>query len=96
MYYFIINPNSRSGAGARIWSELQSVLDKKHVQYKAYFTEYPGHAVKLAASICSSDAAPLSICLVAVGGDGTIQEVFLRNPQPLLCALWLYSHRFRQ
>ena len=81
MYHFIINPNSRSGAGARIWSELQSVLDKNYIPYKAYFTEYPGHAVKLAASVCSSDAAPASICLVAVGGDGTI---------------WLYSHRIRQ
>lgn len=28
MYHFIINPNSRSGAGAHIWSELQSVLEK--------------------------------------------------------------------
>lgn len=80
MYHFIINPNSRSGAGARIWSELQSVLDKNYIPYKAYFTEYPGHAVKLAASVCSSDAAPASICLVAVGGDGTIQEVLSGIP----------------
>ena len=80
MYHFIINPNSRSGAGARIWSELQSVLDKNYIPYKAYFTEYPGHAVKLAASVCSSDAAPASICLIAVGGDGTIQEVLSGIP----------------
>ena len=63
MYHFIINPNSRSGAGARIWSELQSVLDKNYIPYKAYFTEYPGHAVKLAASVCSSDAAPYVLAI---------------------------------
>lgn len=85
MYHFIINPNSRSGAGARIWSELQSALDKKRIRYKAYFTEYPGHAVKLAASVCSSDSAPSSICLVAVGGDGTIQEVLSGIPN--LCSV---------
>ena len=45
MYHFIINPNSRSGAGARIWPELQAVLDINNIPYKAYITEYPGHAV---------------------------------------------------
>ena len=50
MYYFIVNPNSRSGKGALISKELRRTLRQKHISYKAVFTGYRGHAVKLAAS----------------------------------------------
>ena len=51
MYYLIVNPNSRSGKGELIWKELRLVLRQKHISYKAVFTKYRGHAVKLAAAL---------------------------------------------
>ena len=72
MYYFIINPGSRSGKGVKIWNELEYILQKSHTDYRAYFTEYPGHASLLAGQI-SKECSPCTI--VAVGGDGTANEV---------------------
>ena len=73
MYYFIVNPNSRSGKGAQIWKEIRQVLRQRKVSYKSYFTAYRGHAISLASKITEESSEPLT--LVAVGGDGTIQEV---------------------
>ena len=75
MYYFIVNPNSRSGKGELIWKELRQVLRQKHISYKVVFTKYRGHAVKLAAALTEKTSPDRPLCLIAVGGDGTIQEV---------------------
>ena len=75
MYYFIINPNSRSGKGALIWRDLENILRERNIKYQTFFTEYKGHAVKLSASITASSPEDSQIKLIAVGGDGTIQEV---------------------
>lgn len=75
MYYFIINPNSRSGAGRDVWSILRSELALRKTTYKAYQTEYSGHAVKLARMISNQGTSEDPVYLIAVGGDGTIQEV---------------------
>ena len=45
MYYFIINPNSRSGKGALIWRDLENILRERNIKYQTFFTEYKGHAV---------------------------------------------------
>lgn len=72
MYYFIINPHSRSGKGQAIWDSIKGYLDSQKTEYEAYFTEKPGHASDLAQQI-----AVLSIpsTLTVVGGDGTLNEV---------------------
>lgn len=75
MYYFIVNPNSRSGAGRSIWNLLRSELALRKVTYKAYLTEYVGHATKLAREISAKGTAEEPLYLVTVGGDGTIHEV---------------------
>lgn len=31
MYYFIINPNSRSGKGALIWKDLENILRERNI-----------------------------------------------------------------
>ncbi len=76
MYYFIVNPHSRSGKGLDIWNRLKSSLDEKKIPYEAYLTEHTGHASELAAELTSPkhpDKEPKTI--VALGGDGTLNEV---------------------
>lgn len=73
MLYFVVNKKSRSGKGADVWKEVQGALEAKNIEYKAYVTEYEGHAIELAREI--SEQPDDDICLVVVGGDGTANEV---------------------
>lgn len=73
MLYFIVNQKSRSGRGAVIWNEVEAALKQKKIDYQAWTTEYEGHAMELAGEICARKEE--DICLVAVGGDGTANEV---------------------
>ncbi len=73
MLYFIVNQRSRSGKGAKIWKEAEQVLQQSHIPYRAWTTEYEGHARELAQKICKQKDTEIS--LVAVGGDGTANEV---------------------
>ena len=73
MYYFIVNLTSRTGKAAKIWHQLKVELDQREVAYKAYVSEYPGHATRLAKMICNK--ADDDIRLIVVGGDGTANEV---------------------
>ena len=76
MYYFIVNPNSRSGKGLEIWNRLKTKLEQKQIPYRAYLTEHTGHAAELAAEISSPRFEdPEAKVLVALGGDGTLNEV---------------------
>lgn len=75
MYYFIVNPNSRSGKAALIWKDLEKVLCERNIEYKAFFTQYKGHAALLSASVTENLPERSTLKLIAVGGDGTIQEV---------------------
>lgn len=72
MYIFIVNPHSRSGLGKHIWKEVQTILDDKIISYKVHFTKRPRHATEIVRSI-TSDGRPHTI--IALGGDGTINEV---------------------
>ena len=73
MLYFIVNEKSKSGNAKQIWMDIEEVLKVRNVSYQAFVSEYRGHAGKLAAEICAMDDD--DICLVAVGGDGTANEV---------------------
>ena len=69
--YFIVNPVSGSGEGMRRFSLVRGILEKRGVEYGFCFSEYPGHAVKLAKAAVDAGETRL----VAVGGDGTLNEV---------------------
>ena len=72
MYYFIVNPGSRSGNGKKVWKTVEELLDQEETEYRVYFTSYRYHATKLAQEITSRKER---LTLVAVGGDGTVNEI---------------------
>lgn len=69
--YFIVNPVSGSGEGMRRFLFVRGIMEQRGIEYGYCFSEYPGHAVKLARE--AIDAGETRI--VAVGGDGTLNEV---------------------
>lgn len=73
MYVFIINPHSCCGKGERIWKKLKKLLEKERVSYESYLTRQPGDARIYAKTLTESGQDAKVI--VAVGGDGTLNEV---------------------
>lgn len=77
MYYIIVNPASKSGRGAKIWSMLMPVLEQKDIEYKVFFSAKIGHVTKLVRDL--SDSVLLrnpesTLKLIILGGDGTLNE----------------------
>ncbi len=66
----IVNPRSANGSTGRRWREIQAILTRDLPAFDTVFTERPGHATLLA-----RDASRIYKVVVAVGGDGTINEV---------------------
>ncbi len=73
MYYFIVNESGGSGRAKKTWHSVKTILRSRGISYKAFRTEYAGHACSLAYSI--SSLSDKDIKLIVVGGDGTINEV---------------------
>lgn len=73
MLYFIANETARTGKGVGVWRQVQIELREKKIPYKVYMTEYKEHATELAKMI--SEKNEKDICVVVVGGDGTLNEV---------------------
>ena len=68
---FIINPISGTSNKDEVPQLISKHLDQERFDYKVCFTEYSGHA----AEIARQSAAEGADIVVAVGGDGTINEV---------------------
>jgi len=67
----VVNPRSAGGATGRRWREIESRLRQRlGVPFDAAFTDHAGHATLLA-----REGASRYDCVVAMGGDGTINEV---------------------
>lgn len=73
MYHIIINANSRSGKGIRIWTTVKNELDNRHIDYICYFTKHKDHAITLTTQICEQNHGIKNI--IVLGGDGTMNEV---------------------
>lgn len=68
---FIVNPISGTKNKQPLIDSLPSVLDSSFMEWSVKWTEYAGHAAELA---CKAAADGIDIC-VAIGGDGTVNEV---------------------
>lgn len=68
---FIVNPQSGNGAGKNNGEKLEQLLPKLNVDYEIIYTKYPRHASEIAAQYTVEDHCDL----IAVGGDGTLNEV---------------------
>ena len=77
MSYIIVNPASKSGKGAKIWSMLEPVLIQKEIEYKVFFSKDVGQVTKLVRDLSTSllnDTSDLILKLIILGGDGTLNE----------------------
>ncbi len=68
---FIVNPVSGSRRNEKIEHTIRKTIDGTSFLPSFYYTEYRGHAAKLAQQLIAKDIKDI----VAVGGDGTINEV---------------------
>ena len=68
---FIINPKSGTHSKEAIPGLIEDTLDKERFEWRIKYTEYAGHAAKLAKESATKGVD----IVVAVGGDGTVNEV---------------------
>ncbi|GAC1578023.1 MAG: diacylglycerol kinase family lipid kinase [Candidatus Dormibacteria bacterium] len=84
---FVVNPASGNGTTGKRWDEVSGRILGLGVEHEALMTHVPGDATRLAARAIEEGADTV----VAVGGDGTINEVangfFLDGVDPTAAAL---------
>jgi YegS/Rv2252/BmrU family lipid kinase len=69
--FLVVNPNSANGDTGKRWAELGATVKKHQPDCEWAFTNAPMHAATLAREALGKGFK----CIVAVGGDGTINEV---------------------
>lgn len=80
--FFVVNPQSANGSTGRRWGELASRLARAMGEFEVGFTAGPMDAAQLAARALERGFD----CIVAVGGDGTMNEVlngFFKDGRPV-------------
>lgn len=68
-YHFIINPKSGSYKGEGIIEKIKARFEGENLYI--HVTEYPGHAKEIVKKLCLQK----DLIIVAVGGDGTVNEI---------------------
>lgn len=68
---FVINPISGTSQKQSVVSSIHRILDTEKYDYSIVYTEYAGHGAELAAKAAEKGVYGV----VAVGGDGTVNEV---------------------
>src|SRR5438128_1423398 len=79
---FVVNPSSGAGKAGREWAVIETWLPSSGLPYEVAFTTRPGEATEIAQRAVL-ESRPV---VVAVGGDGTLNEVvngFFRNGAPI-------------
>ena len=71
--HFIINPISGTGKQKNILHKIEQVIDTEIFDFKIHYTERKNHATQIAQELSKSGPN----IIVAVGGDGTVNECAL-------------------
>src|SRR5215831_426930 len=88
----IVNPAANKGGAAGRWATIRNELTARLGAFEPRFTMAPGHATELARSALAGGARRI----VAVGGDGTVNETLnglldsagrLTQPDAVLCPI---------
>jgi YegS/Rv2252/BmrU family lipid kinase len=69
--FFVVNPHSADGRTLKLWPQLRELLARRFGQVRFELTRGTMHAAELAAGAIEGGAD----LVVAVGGDGTLNEV---------------------
>ena len=85
---FIVNPQSNKGRTGKRWQYIKEALASFFKEFKYEFTEKPLHAIEISRSAIKEG----SELIVAIGGDGTVNEIAngffenlkIINPQTIL------------
>ena len=78
----ILNPRAAGGRAAKLWPKISEVLEQRLGTVKPLFTERPDHATELTRQALAQGYD----LIIAVGGDGTANEVangFLNDDEPI-------------
>ncbi len=69
--FFVVNPKSANGTTGKRWGELAATIARTLSDFGVEFTQKPMDATRITATALKAGFE----CIVAVGGDGTINEV---------------------
>lgn len=73
MYYFIVNPTSKTGLGEKYWKRVEKILNERKIEYKVIFSKRVGHVDKIVKELTTRSKKD-KLHLVILGGDGTVNE----------------------
>ncbi len=69
-YLFVINPKARDGKIGKMWPKVEEEILRRGLDHKSIYTQHQGHAIEIAKEMEKDFDV-----VVAVGGDGTVNEV---------------------
>lgn len=75
LLYFIVNPASHSGKGVQLWKQVAHVLKERRIPCEVFFSQKQGDAAAIAERLTASLEDGEERLLIALGGDGTVNEV---------------------
>jgi YegS/Rv2252/BmrU family lipid kinase len=70
-WYIIINPTSGNGSAIRKWEGIKNHLLARSVSFEYHFSQFHKHAITFAKEAANSGYKKI----IAVGGDGTINQI---------------------
>ncbi|MDX2044155.1 MAG: diacylglycerol kinase family lipid kinase [Acidobacteriota bacterium] len=68
---FVINPTAARGRALRDWGKAQRELRERGIKFNEHLTSRPGEACEVTRQALLAG----EVCVIAVGGDGTLNEV---------------------